>query len=128
MLKKLTLTLILIGIGTFISRADNVEVDGIHYVTNPDDHTAYVTDYMFTGSSSGNSDFYVGDITIPSIITVDGEPYTVTSIGRYAFRNSNKLTSVTIPNTITTLGVACFEYCPALSEITIPESITTLTG
>ena len=41
-----------------------------------------------------------GPVTIPE--TVDG--YTVEKIGKYAFENVYKMTSVTIPNTVTTIG------------------------
>ena len=53
-------------------------------------------------------------------------PNTVTSIGGYAFYNCSELTSVTLPNSVTTIGDEAFFYCPALTSITIPKSVTSM--
>ena len=58
-----------------------------------------------------------------SIIPSDGS---VTSIGKYAFRNCIGLTSVTIPDRVTSIGSSAFKYCSGLTSITIPDSVTTI--
>lgn len=57
-----------------------------------------------------------------SIIPTDGS---VTSIGDYAFSNSN-IISITIPNTVTSIGEDAFSWCRSLTSITIPDSVTNI--
>jgi len=49
----------------------------------------------------------------------------ITKIGKYAFAQCNKLTSVVIPNNITTIGAHSFEFS-GLTSIVIPDSVTEL--
>ena len=65
-----------------------------------------------------------GDLTIPSTITVEGNEYTVTSIGTYAFWECAGLTSVTVPNTVVEMGDSVFYGCTSLSSVSIPNTIT----
>lgn len=60
-----------------------------------------------------------GVITIPE--EVNG--YTVTSIGKYAFRNCSGLTEISIPESITTIGNSAFQHCSGLTDFVIPESV-----
>ena len=53
-------------------------------------------------------------------------PNSVTSIGRYAFRNCSGLTSVTIGNSVTTIGYFAFYNCSGLTSVTIGNSVTTI--
>ena len=53
-------------------------------------------------------------------------PTTVTSIGKYAFRDCSSLTSVTIPNSVTSIGDFAFESCSSLTSVTIPNSVTSI--
>lgn len=57
------------------------------------------------------------------IITFDGD---VTSIGRYAFNRSYKLTNITIPNSVESIGEAAFQSCEKLTSITMPNSVTSI--
>ena len=72
------------------------------------------------GMSYGYSPFYnskLEEITISN---------SVTSIGDYAFRNCDGLTSVTIPNSITSIGNSAFRNCDGLTSVTIPNSVTSI--
>ena len=50
----------------------------------------------------------------------------ITTIGDYAFRNCDSLTSVTIPDSVTTIGDYTFYKCSSLTSITIGDSVTTI--
>ncbi|MDY4751490.1 MAG: leucine-rich repeat domain-containing protein, partial [Prevotella sp.] len=97
--------------------AYDVHIDGIYYKLIPKAKTAEV--------SSGVKK-YSGEVVIPSSITVEGQEYTVTSIGNSAFRGCTGLTSVNIPNSVTSIGNDVFYGCKGLTTITIPNSVTSI--
>ena len=66
---------------------------------------------------------YTGQIEIPDHVTYDGENYTVTEIGPWAFMYCVRLTSVTLPSTLVTIGLNAFNSCTMLTSISIPEGV-----
>ena len=71
---------------------------------------------------------YTGKVVIPKVVTYNGETYSVTSIGNYAFSNCSDLTLIEIPNSIISIGDGAFECCTGLTSITIPNSVTSIGG
>ena len=69
------------------------------------------------GSSSAGSPDATGVIAILAAFTVDGNEYSVTRIGNYAFCNCSGLTSVTIPESVTFIGYRAFYNCSGLTEV-----------
>lgn len=59
-------------------------------------------------------------ITIPNKIS--GK--LVTSIETAAFRDQNKILSITVPDSVTSIGYQAFYNCSKLTSITIPDSVT----
>ena len=55
-------------------------------------------------------------------------PYSVTSIGEFAFLHCGSLTSITIPNSVTSIEGSAFNGCSSLTSITIPYSVTSIGG
>ena len=66
---------------------------------------------------------YKGDITVPSTVSYNGQTYTVTTIGQFAFNDYDQVTSVTLPETITTIAQYGFD-ATLLTELVIPNSVT----
>ena len=72
------------------------------------------------------SNEYSGDVIIPESVYYNGETYSVTSIGNWAFYECTGLTSITIPNSVTSIGDFAFYGCSGLTSITIPNSVTSI--
>lgn len=66
-------------------------------------------------------------IGIPYSLYYNGAIYNVTSVEEEGFVNC-KAHAITLPYTLTTIGSYAFEYCTGLTEITIPENVTTMGG
>lgn len=97
-------------------------IDDIYYNFNSAEKTAEVT-YL---EDNDNENAYSGDVVIPSSISFNGENYTVTSVGRFAFCKCRTLTSITIPNSVTTIGEDAFKDCRALTKLVFGNSVTTI--
>ena len=122
-LKSTLLTLAALLCSTVASAYD-FKVDGIFYnITNSYDLTVEVT---YESDIDGIYNSYSGDVVIPATVTYDNKVYKVTSIGWYAFRNCNSLTSITLPESITGFGQYAFADCSNLASITIPERVTSI--
>ena len=105
--------------------AEDFEVDGIYYyIMSAEDKTVAVT---YRGSFYYSySNEYSDAVTIPESVTYNGNTYSVTSIGDYAFYDCDGLTSVVIPNSVTSIEEAAFEGCDGLTSVVIPNSVTSI--
>ena len=66
------------------------------------------------------------EITIPSVMSVDGIDTSVDSIGANCFEGNSKIEKVEISFGIKTIGEFGFSYCQKLKTIYIPSSVTTI--
>ena len=110
-------SLILSVVFSTSASAYDVMIYGIYYNLNYEGKTAEVT--------YGKVE-YLGEVIIPSSITVEGKEYTVVSIGDGAFRACSVLTSVTIPNSVTSIETWAFQYCSGLTSIIIGNSVKSI--
>ena len=95
-----------------------VEVDGINYDLDAEAKQAAVVAKRIVE--------YSGEVVIPESVEYDGIAYVVTSIGDYAFKDCEGLTSVTIPNSVTSIGISAFWCCSGLTSVTIPNGVTSI--
>lgn len=147
-MKKIYLLAFLILYTSMTLWANGVEIDGIYYLIDTENHTATVT-YPNETTPVWNTapSTYSGTINIPSSITHEGQTYTVNAIGEKAFL-CTKLTSITLPNTIISIGNGAFydhrgittlelpnlqsigneafRWCTSLKKVIIPECIQSL--
>ena len=124
MTKKLIILLAAIGmIMPQMASAYDFEVDGIYYNTSGSDAT--VTYFTRTvGRSTQTTDSYSGIVVIPATVTYNDVTYNVTSIGKNAFYDCPRLTSVTIPNSVTNIEVGAFRGCSGLTSVTVESGNT----
>ncbi len=66
---------------------------------------------------SAISAYTEGDVVIPD--TINGAP--VTAIGDSAFKDCDKITSITIPDSVETIAPNAFEGCDGLTTVIIPD-------
>ena len=102
---------------------ERVQIGDLYYNLDATNQTAEVT------SQNSSSPYWSITITtaiIPSSVTYNSMTYSVTSIGRSAFRNCTGLTSVTIPNSVTSIEINAFSNCSGLTSVTIPNSVTSI--
>ena len=81
------------------SAQTKVEIDGIWYNLISKNNAAEVT----YGENK-----YMGQITIPAMVTYEGADYTVLRIAESAFKDCNNITAITLPETVTSIGKAAF--------------------
>ena len=92
-------------------------INGLNYRLNEETLTAEVT---------AKRNGYEGDIIIPETVVFNDVTYRVTSIGEYAFRYCESLTSIVIPDGVTSIERGAFYGCPSLTSIVIPDSVTSI--
>ena len=87
----------------------------------------FCASYSYTKNSDGTititkyNDIYTS-ISIPSKIN----GYSVTSIGKEAFKNNSTITSVSIPYGISSIGNDAFRSCYKLASVSLPNSLNTI--
>lgn len=98
-----------------MKQSDPIKIDGIYYRLNHGNKTAEVT--------YGNYDKYTGTIVIPRTIDFNDHTYYVVSVGKSAFKDCVKLTSVILSNTTNKIGAYAFSNCTELTSVIITRSI-----
>jgi hypothetical protein len=96
----------------------------LYNVTSTSPATVEVGDNSWVGSNPFNGPI----ANIPSTVTYNGNTYSVTAIGNFAFEYNTSLISVTIPNSVTSIGGYAFRSCTSLTSVTIPNSVTSIRG
>lgn len=108
---------------TFSVSAYDFEVDGIYYDKISDTSVEVTHDENFLDNNGAG---YIGNVTIPETIEINGITYFVCGIDHYAFYGCTGLTSVTIPEGVTSIGYFAFSGCTGLTSVSIPASVTSI--
>ena len=95
-------------------------VNGIYYTVISPTEVAVSCHAPTGGSYTANA------ITIPDKVVYAGEQFTVTAIGKGAFKNCGQVGSVTMPETITAIGEEAFMGCSGLKGITFPLRVSVI--
>ena len=97
------------------------------------DATNHYVEITYPGTDYGNSSWNgytkpTGNIALPSTVTDNGIPYTVTRIGDYTFYECSGLTGqLTIPNSVNTLDRCAFYGCSGFTgSLIIGNSVTSI--
>ena len=69
---------------------------------------------------------YAGTVIVPERIWFAGRSFPIQRIAQEAFRNSQKMTSISLPSTITSIGQQAFRDCWGLTELALPASVETI--
>ncbi len=64
-----------------------------------------------------------GNVKIKDTVKVLGVTYKVTSIASNAFKNNNKVTSVTLGKNVTSIGSSAFQKCSKLKTISLGKNV-----
>lgn len=89
-------------------------------------HKSWVTVVPQKSSKPHYSNELTGTITIPATVVNGGNTYSVEIIGRSAFEDCSRLTSINIPNGVWIIRPRAFENCSGLTSITLPNSVTNI--
>ena len=104
---------------------DAVDVDGLYFSFDKTNKTATLESKVYATMQNLQLS-YEGDIIVPPQVTWQGDTYTVTTIGQYAFSDyDEKLKSVTLPETITNIISYAFDGT-VITELVIPNSVKTI--
>lgn len=105
--------------------AHDFEVDGMYY--NILNDSLQICEITHKGDFYNSFyDEYMGDISIPPLVTYNGKTYEVVAIGNSAFERCTLITSIQMPNTITRIGDDAFNSCTRLTAVTIPDGVATI--
>ena len=97
---------------SFLVAKNYIEYEGINYSYSPNSRTAIVITGDYQNQES---------ITIPSTITVEGTPFSVTEIAPSAFKGC-QFQSVNLPEGLLSIGMCAFQYSQ-IKSITFPSTL-----
>lgn len=91
----------------------------VYKVTNVDKKTVAVT---------GAKKKTMKTIKVPNTVTIEGEKFRVTAVGKSAFKGCKKATKATIGKNVTEIGSQAFASCKKLKTITVNSTVLKKVG
>ena len=112
---RLLFSLVALWMAGSVCYADNFTAE------SPDgkivEYTTSGNNVAYVAASSATNQAIEGVLTIPDVVEYNGREYTVTQIGKEAFKNNRKLTSVSIGNNVTNINESAFYCCSNLASV-----------
>lgn len=137
MKKKILLGLFIILLALCIANTSNAAVGDqiehgdciVYTILSEDNKTVEITNkyVTFDGDLSKVEEGKETTLTMEDLarpVTLNGEAYTITSIGKGAFSHVSSLTDITIPDNITHIGANAFDSCEKLVKVRISDNVT----
>ena len=112
--------ILLLGALQLPGAAAAVTVDRLNYTLDYGNQTAQLT---FQYQENTSNYYGIDSIAVPETITVDGELFTVTSIGPWAL-NRVQGSSITLPNTLTAIYKESVARVPNVKSVVVPEGVS----
>ena len=97
-----------------------IDVDGIYYDVDWENHTAAVTWPGLFAPMEPHHDYYNGDVIIPKTFVYEDEIFLVTVVGGFTFCEG--LVSVSIPSSVTIIAQEAFSGCTNLKSVSFPRN------
>lgn len=94
------------------------DVDGIYYRLMQDTISG-TGGMMAVVTTNGNTNYYKGEVSIPSSISYNGNNYDVKAIADQAFKGCKQLTSIVIPSSVIKVPAGAFYGCNSLESIKV---------
>ena len=82
--------------------------------------------YYYNPNFIGSINQFMGNVTMPSVVTNNGVTYTVTEIADYAFEYAEYLKSINIPENVLKIGAFAFMSCPELTSIDVSKNVNSI--
>ena len=98
-----------------------IVINGLYYSIDVDKQNATVIQHPHEGGYDP-----LLNITIPETIDIYGMTLSVDSIAPDAFRYSEDILSISIPNSVVSIGEYAFYNCSSLTSVNIPDGITAI--
>lgn len=109
------------AVASYSGSETNVVIPSSYSTVVVDGETLYIEGDDYTVRSVGSRAFYQN-----TTITAVTLPSTITSIGSSAFYECSNLQSINFPSNLTTIGSSAFNGCSSLQEINLPSRLTSI--
>lgn len=123
-IRLLSIIALLLGTATqlFAHDFEAANSDGVTIYYNITDAVKKTVCVTYKGDSNKSSAYSASSIEVPNTVEYEGQTYSVTAIGDYAFSQCIRIKSVSLPITIETINQRAFNWCSELTSLSLAGS------
>lgn len=114
----LAVLLLLSAMAVHAAKLNDFKIDNLYYRITSDSTVA-----IAPKDKKGGNKALAGDIVIPERVKKGKKEYVVTSVDTEAFKDCEKIKSITLPNTVIEIGGYAFKGCYGLSSVALPANL-----